>query len=86
MQAIQSAPQVLHPHVSTLLEGQEWSYWRRKLDGLSYREDAMQQARSGFQGAEFSKNAPAARPSHSPDAPAAAWTTGGAAAPCGAMA
>lgn len=46
--AVTLAPQVLHPHVSTLLEGPEWGYWRRKLDGLSYREDAMQQARSGF--------------------------------------
>ena len=62
MQAIQSAPQVLHPHVSTLLEGPEWGYWRRKLDGLSYREDAMQQARSGFQSAEFFHEGPSRTP------------------------
>lgn len=34
---------MLHPHISTLLEGSDWDYWRGKLDGLSYREDAMQE-------------------------------------------
>lgn len=33
--------QVLHPHISTLLTGPEWDYWRGKLDSLSYPADAM---------------------------------------------
>ena len=78
---------MLHPHVSTLLEGQEWDYWRRKLDGLSYREDAMQQARSGFEGLGCPRRLsqmPLSLPRRRLPPP---WlTSGGEPAPCGAMA